>query len=80
MARLWGLCQLDLSPRAWTALMLTAMTSLGFCIVLIGCFLTKPVVIGVGMAVMLTPFVGLVAYVCWDDMCRTREDQAVEWG
>lgn len=77
---MFRICRIDLSTRAWTALILTTMTVLGFCIVLIGCFLTKPVIIGIGMTVMVAPFVGLVAYVCWDDACRAREEQVAGWG
>ena len=61
--------------RKWSAVSLILVTVAGLIVTLVGCILTKPVAIGVGMVMMALPFVGLIAYVCWDDLCRDHVDE-----
>jgi hypothetical protein len=67
----------DSPSRKWTALALTGVTVLGLCITLLGCFLIKTAAIIIGMVVMVLPFLSVIGYVCWDEHCRVRDDEAL---
>ena len=58
----------QLPHRATLASALTLVTVVGFVITVVGCIYSKPVAISIGIATLVAPLLGIIAYVCYDDL------------